>query len=72
VAVKALMSILRDSSLSVHHGMVTQAVMFIFKSLGLRCVPFLEHILPNMLHVVRRYADVEPYFTFKHCELRCL
>lgn len=54
VAVKALMSILRDASLAVHHGMVTQAVMFIFKSLGLRCVPFLEHILPNMLHVVRR------------------
>ncbi|CAN0025190.1 unnamed protein product, partial [Phaeothamnion confervicola] len=53
VAVTALMSILRDASLSAHHGMVTQAVMFIFKSLGLRCVPFLEHILPNMLHVVR-------------------
>lgn len=53
IAVQALMRILRDHSLSQHHAMVSQAVMFIFKSLGLRCVPFLEHILPNMLHVVR-------------------
>lgn len=53
VAIKALMNILRDSSLSVHHSMVTQAVIFIFKSLGMRCVPFLDHIVPNMLIVVR-------------------
>jgi len=53
VAIKALMTILRDPSLSSHHSMVTQAVIFIFKSLGLRCVPFLDHIIPNMLLVVR-------------------
>jgi serine/threonine-protein kinase mTOR len=53
VAIKALMAILRDPSLSAHHAMVTHAVVFIFKSLGLRCVPFLDHIIPNMLHVVR-------------------
>lgn len=53
VAIEALMSILRDPSLSIHHSMVTQAVIFIFKSLGMRCVPFLDNIIPNMLHVVR-------------------
>jgi FKBP12-rapamycin complex-associated protein len=33
--------------------MVMQAVMFIFNSLGLRCVQFLDYILPHMLMVVR-------------------
>ncbi|CAM9623049.1 unnamed protein product [Chrysoparadoxa australica] len=53
VAVQALIRILRDTSLGLHHGMVTQAIMSIFRSLGLQCVPFLEHIFPSMLHVVR-------------------
>ena len=53
VAVKALMKILKDPSLAVHHSMVMQAVMFIFNSLGLLCVQFLEHIVPHMLMVVR-------------------
>lgn len=56
VAIKALMNILRDPSLSAHHSMVTQAVIFIFKSLGLRCVPFLDHIIPNMLQVKSRFC----------------
>ncbi|CAM9283253.1 unnamed protein product, partial [Sphacelaria rigidula] len=34
--------------------MVTQAVMQIFKILGVKSVPFLESILPTMLIVVRR------------------
>ncbi len=53
VAIKALMNILRDPSLSAHHSMVTQAVVFIFKSLGMRCVPFLNKIVPNLLYTVR-------------------
>jgi phosphatidylinositol kinase/protein kinase (PI-3 family) len=53
VAVNSLMKILKDPSLAVHHSMVMQAVMFIFSSLGLRCVQFLDHILPHMLMVVR-------------------
>ena len=43
----------RDPSLSVHHSMVAQAVMSIFKSLGLKSVDFLESILPTMLLVIR-------------------
>ena len=27
--------------------------MFIFRSLGLKCVPFLPHILPHFLYVMR-------------------
>jgi FKBP12-rapamycin complex-associated protein len=53
VAVQALTRILKDSSLAVHHGMVMQAVMYIFNSLGLRCVPFLPRIVPHILQTIR-------------------
>ena len=53
VTVQALTRILRDSSLTVHHAMVMQAVMFIFNSLGIRCVPFLPRIVPHILHTIR-------------------
>ena len=53
VVITALMRILRDPSLSIHHNGVIQAVMFIFKSLGMRCVPFLSQILPPFFHIMR-------------------
>jgi FKBP12-rapamycin complex-associated protein len=53
VAISALMRILQDQSLYPYHFMVMNAVMLIFQSLGLRCVPFLAEIIPHMLHVVR-------------------
>ena len=54
VAVSALMRILRDPSLVVHHSVVTQAIMMIFKGLGMKCVPLLEQIMPYLLQVVRQ------------------
>eukprot|EP01041_Mallomonas_annulata_P001944 gene1944-3771_t len=54
VAIAALMRILRDGSLGVHHSSVTQAIMFIFKSMGLRSVPFLDQIIPYLLQIVKR------------------
>ena len=47
------MRIFRDPSLAVHHGMVIQAIMFIFKSLGLRCVPYLNRVVPYMIYTIR-------------------
>jgi len=44
VAINALMRILRDPSLSVHHTAVVQAVIYIFKTLGLKCVSFLPQV----------------------------
>lgn len=49
VAIQALMRIFRDPSLGVHHGMVIQAIMFIFKSMGLRCIPFLGKVVPQIV-----------------------
>jgi phosphatidylinositol kinase/protein kinase (PI-3 family) len=53
VAINALMRILKDSSLTTHHNKVIGAVMFIFRSLGMRCVPFLPQIIPPFLAVMR-------------------
>lgn len=53
VAIQALMRIFRDPNLVVHHGMAIQAVMFIFKSMGLGCVPFLKKVVPHMIQTIR-------------------
>ncbi len=53
VSIQALMRIFKDPSLAVHHGMVMQAIMFIFKSLGLNCVPYLGKVVPHMIHMIR-------------------
>lgn len=53
VAIRTLMKILRDTSLNVHHTAVITAVMYIFKTLGLKCVPFLPQIMPAMLQMMK-------------------
>jgi FKBP12-rapamycin complex-associated protein len=54
-SITALMKILRDPYLAVHHSSVTQSIMLIFKSLGmLRCVPLLDEIVPFLLQFVRK------------------
>ncbi|KAL7976198.1 hypothetical protein Chor_008295 [Crotalus horridus] len=53
VSMVALMRIFRDQSLSHHHTMVVQAITFIFKSLGLKCVQFLPQVMPTFLNVIR-------------------
>lgn len=52
VTIQALTRIFKDPSLAVHHGMVMQAIMYIFESLGLRCVPYLKKIVPHMLYTI--------------------
>ncbi len=53
VAIQALTRIFKDPSLAVHHGMVMQAIMFIFNFLGQKCVPFLRKVVPHMLDSIR-------------------
>ncbi|ORX99768.1 PtdIns-3-kinase tor2 [Basidiobolus meristosporus CBS 931.73] len=50
---QCLLKILRDPSLSAYHTEVVQAIMYIFKTLGLKCVSFLPQILPTFLSVMR-------------------
>lgn len=73
VSVVTLMRILRDQSLSNHHTMVVQAITFIFKSLGLKCVQFLPQVMPTFLSVIRlcdanvreRTGLMSPQFMFQ-------
>lgn len=51
VAMTALIRIIKDKSLAVHHSTATQTIILIFSSLGYRCVPFLEQIVPYFLQV---------------------
>lgn len=53
VAISTLMKVLKDPTLSTHHLNVVQAVTFIFNSLGIKCVPYLSQVLPNLLANIR-------------------
>ena len=44
IAINALMRIVKDQSLSQHHTMAIQALGFIFKSLGIKSVPYLPQV----------------------------
>lgn len=53
VAIDALIGILKDSSLALHHHAVIEAIMYMFKTQGLKCVNFLPQIIPAFLRVIR-------------------
>ncbi|KAK2747845.1 phosphatidylinositol kinase- protein kinase tor1 [Onygenales sp. PD_40] len=59
-----LQNILSESSLSQYHSAVIDAIVTIFKTLGLKCVPFLGQIIPAFLSVIRSTptSRLESYF----------
>ncbi|CAA2983774.1 serine threonine- kinase TOR isoform X1 [Olea europaea subsp. europaea] len=66
VAISSLMRILRDPALSSYHQKVVGSLMFIFKSMGLGCVPYLPKVLPDLFHTVRTCDDgLKEYITWK-------
>ncbi|KAM7263834.1 hypothetical protein ACFE04_001517 [Oxalis oulophora] len=66
VAINSLMKILRDPSLASYHQKVVGSLMFIFKSMGLGCVPYLPKVLPDLFHIVRTCDDyLKDFITWK-------
>lgn len=66
VAINSLMRILRDPSLASYHQKVVGSLMFIFKSMGLGCVPYLPKVLPDLFHTVRTCDDyLKDFITWK-------
>jgi FKBP12-rapamycin complex-associated protein len=65
VAISSLMKILKDQSLSQHHIMAIQALGFIFKSLGMKSVPYLSQVMPPFLHVITTCEKSMTEFMFK-------
>ena len=53
IAIATLMRVMRDPSLFVHHTTVVQAVTFIFTCLGVRCVPYIQQVLPAFVAIIR-------------------
>ncbi|KAL3272654.1 hypothetical protein HHI36_014119 [Cryptolaemus montrouzieri] len=53
IAIATLMKILRDPTLFQHHTMVVQAITFIFKSLGIKCVPYIPQVMPSLLNAAK-------------------
>ncbi|XP_076915399.1 serine/threonine-protein kinase TOR-like [Bidens hawaiensis] len=66
VAINSLVRILRDPSLSSYHQKVVGSLMFIFKSMGLGCVPYLPKVLPDFFHTIRTCDDsLKEFITWK-------
>ncbi|CAL9071660.1 unnamed protein product [Musa acuminata var. zebrina] len=67
IAISSLMRILRDPSLSSYHQKVVGSILFIFKSMGLGCVPYLPKVLPDLFHAIRTCEDcgLKEFITWK-------
>lgn len=59
-----LQTVLKDSSLAQYHSAVIEAIVIMFKTLGLKCVPFLGQIVPTFVTVIRNApaTRLELYF----------
>lgn len=53
IVISTLMRILRDPTLQQHHTSVVEAVTCIFRSLGIKCVPYISRVMPSLLYVAR-------------------
>ncbi|KAF2086756.1 FAT-domain-containing protein [Saccharata proteae CBS 121410] len=64
VVINTLMGLLKDSSLAQYHSAVVDAVMNIYATMGLKCVPYLSQVVPGFLAVIRGAPSgrVEGYF----------
>ena len=58
IAISVLLRIVNDPTISQHHTTVVQAVHFIFRSLGIKCVPYLPQVIPVFLSVARSSTDM--------------
>ncbi|KAL3352266.1 hypothetical protein AABB24_020356, partial [Solanum stoloniferum] len=66
VAINSLMRILRDPSLSSYHQKVVGSLLFIFKSMGPMCVPYLPKVFPDLYHIVHICEDgLKEFITWK-------
>ncbi|KAI6250061.1 Serine/threonine-protein kinase tor2 [Erysiphe necator] len=65
VVINSLLPILKDQSLLQHHAAVVEAIMNIFRTLQLECVPFLEKVIPAFITVIRNApaTKLDSYFS---------
>ncbi len=66
VVINALLQILKDQSLLQWHGNVVDAIMSIFITLGLKCVQFLDRVVPAFIAVIRASSPTRLDYYFNH------
>ena len=66
VVINALLQILKDQSLLQWHGNVVDAIMSIFITLGLKCVQFLDRVVPAFIAVIRASSPARLDYYFNH------
>ncbi|KAI9736363.1 MAG: phosphatidylinositol kinase- protein kinase tor1 [Cirrosporium novae-zelandiae] len=59
-----IQNILKDNSLTQYHSAVIDAIVNIFKTLGLKCVPFLKQVVEGFILVIRNSSPnrLDTYF----------
>ena len=62
VAINALLSILRDQSMSGQHHKVIEAIMSIFKTQGLKCVSFLPQVRSSYAYILVHHLSTDNFF----------
>ena len=77
VAIATLLRIIKDLSLSQHHTMVVQAITFIFKSLGIKCVPYIAQVgcdIKCVPYIAQVGCDIKcvPYIAQVGCDIKCV
>ena len=57
-------NVLKDPSLTQYHAAVVEAIVNIFKTLGLKCIPYLGQIIPSFVSVIQAAPSgrLELYF----------
>lgn len=65
IALSSLIKIMRDKSLNNYYTVAVQAVTFIFMRLGVRCVPYIQHVLPTFITVIRNAESKYAEFFFQ-------
>ena len=53
VTLSALMKILHDTTLDMHHPAATHAITHILQTLGLQCVKYLNTVMPTFLQIIK-------------------
>ncbi|KAH9825549.1 TOR1 phosphatidylinositol 3-kinase [Teratosphaeria destructans] len=53
VVITTLMNMLKEDTLKQYHSQVVDAVMNIYATMGMKCVPFLEKVVPGIVSVLR-------------------
>ena len=65
IAVNSLLAILRDSTLSTHHMAATQALVYLFRTLGQKSNQFLPQVLSSIYPIIRNCPPSSAEFYFQ-------